>query len=240
MRRTCDLGLVLAWFLQFTRIPSRKWSRKAVSAQNTSLIQEYSQAFTRLQAGKKELIKSGVDAVRLNRFIVDAADTSAEIDPEPILSSVDLERVSKEGDYDVRRTHCRTTLDALVALQKEVVVLQKSATEKGVSAGLLTIIGQAANQSPADNGASVLRQLSELVSDDEPESASVETNTAANESTAAPEANTSINDSGDEVPENLAAVQSSFLSAIAQHWQPILFDMLVCTVATCLAISLVN
>jgi len=214
-----------------------------VSAQNTSLIQEYSQAFTRLQAGKKELIQSGVDAVRLNRFIVDAADTSADIDPEPILASVDLERVLKEGNHDERHTYCRTTLDALVSLQKEVFVLQKSATEKGVSAGLLTIIGQAANQSPADNGASVLRQLSELVSDDSPGSTDqtstvAKANAAANESIESAEPD----QAGEEFApsDDRDSDQSGLTSVIAEQWQPILVDVLVCTIATCLAIGLVN
>lgn len=217
-----------------------------MSAQNTSLIHDYSQAFTRLQAGKKELIQSGVDAVRLNRFIVDAADTTAEIDPEPILSSVDLERVATEGNFEERRTYCRTALDALVALQKEVAVLQKSATEKGVSAGLLTIIGQAANQSPADNGASVLRQLSELVSDDSPGSTDqtstvAKANAAANESIESAEPDQAgeefaPSDDRDSDQSGLTSVTS----VIAEQWQPILVDVLVCTIATCLAIGLVN
>jgi len=101
------------------------------SPQKSSLITEYSSAFTSLQAGKRHLIQCGADA---------------------------------EGDTEEQRAaYCDNALKQLIALQEEVAMLQKSARESGISGGLLTIVGQAASQSPDDNGASVLRQLGELV-----------------------------------------------------------------------------
>jgi len=103
----------------------------------------------------------------LNRYIVDAAANTGELDPASVLQMIDVNKVTHGDSYDERTAYCETALKKLVSLQEEVSVLQKSAREKGISGGLLTIIGQAASQSPEDNGASVLRQLTDLVQVDE-------------------------------------------------------------------------
>ena len=134
--------------------------------QSSTLIQEYSEAFTSLQAGKTELVQWGAGAVQLNRFVVDAANSTGAVDPDAVIHSIDYSRVTHDGNAEEQLGYCRAAVKRLIALQEEVTVLKKSAGEFGISAGLLTIIGQAANQSPDDNGASVLRQLSDLVNDD--------------------------------------------------------------------------
>ena len=117
------------------------------SSESPTLIDEYSQTFTTLHVGKRELIGWGADAVTLNRFIVDAAGETGQTDPKTVLQSIDISKVP-HGDSDVARAqYCETALKKLISLQEEVTVLQKSAREKGISGGLLTIIGQAANQS---------------------------------------------------------------------------------------------
>ena len=211
-----------------------------------TLIDEYSQTFTSLQAGKKELIQWGADAVALNRFIVDAATESGQSDTNTVLQSIDISRVP-HGDTPAARTeYCDTALKKLISLQEQVTVLQKSAREKGISGGLLTIIGQAANQSPDDNGASVLRQLSELVG---PESDNATQN--SNEISTQPVPVTGVtpedsdaNDIGEldaesTVPEPSVGIQR-VVQTMRDHWKPLVIDVSVCAIASGIAISLVN
>jgi len=64
------------------------------SPQNSSLINEYSSVFTSLQAGKKQLIQWGAQSVVLNRYIVDAAGSTAACDPGVVIQTIDLTKVS--------------------------------------------------------------------------------------------------------------------------------------------------
>ena len=66
---------------------------KMASSESPTLIEEYSQTFTSLQAGKKELIRWGVEAVVLNRFIVDSAGKTGEPDTKSLLQSIDINQV---------------------------------------------------------------------------------------------------------------------------------------------------
>ncbi len=206
------------------------------AAEHPSIIEEYSQLFTGLQAGKRELIQYGADAVSLNRYIVDAAGATESIDDSAALQDIDVSKVP-HGDTDNERSvYCRTALGRLVSCQEQIAVLQKSAREMGISGGLLTIVGQAASQSPEDNGASVLRQLSELVGCEDtqkPDTASLEQNDSLSlEGNAA-------NDLG---PSD--AVQTRglplLLSTIKNHWRPLAVDAVVSAIAACIAISLIN
>ena len=233
------------------------------SPQNSSLISEYSSAFTSLQAGKRQLIQWGAEAVLLNRYIVDAAGSTGESDPTPVLQSINLAKVS-EGDSEQQRvSYCQNALKQLVSLQEEVVVLQKSARESGISAGLLTIVGQAASQSPDDNGASVLRQLGELVDaeqgtdgDDEAasdieqdntQSASGQTSQSSEIQLAKPEDLSDKIELDGAVANDIDTLDFERLTPLQQlgvtireHWRPLLMDASVCVVATGIAISLVN
>ena len=209
------------------------------SSQSPTLIEEYSQTFTSLQAGKKELIQWGADPVALNRFIVDAADETGESDTKTVLQSIDISQVP-HGDSKAERTrYCDTALKQLISLQEEVSVLQKSAREKGISGGLLTIIGQAANQSPGDNGASVLRQLSELVgggSDKEGDPSQIPTQPAPQKT---PEAEIAMADFEEHDPQSATGLQR-VVKTVQEHWKPLVIDVSVCTIASGIAISLIN
>jgi len=225
------------------------------SPQNSSLINEYSSVFTTLQAGKKQLIQWGAESVPLNRYIVDAAGSTAVCDPGAVIQTIDLAKVS-EGETETQRSeYCVGALKRLVALQEEALVLQKSAKESGISAGLLTIVGQAATQSPNDNGASVLRQLGELV--DEDQNAVDESIPVVNATGAKPAADIAVTpvleDLSDSIDlqgsvandtdtfdfERLTPLQQ-LTATMRAHWQALLVDASVCIVAIGLAISLVN
>jgi len=226
------------------------------SPQNSSLINEYSTAYTSLQSGKRQLIQWGADAVLLNRYIVDAAGSTGKSDPAPVLQSINLTKVTEGESEQHCVTYCENALKQLVALQEEVVVLQKTARESGISAGLLTIVGQAASQSPDDNGASVLRQLGELVdaeqngTNDEitvSEPAKEQASTVQLAETATPEDLSEkieldgavANDFDTLDYERLTPLQQLGVT-IREHWRPLLMDAGVCVVATGIAISLVN
>ncbi len=216
------------------------------SAQKSSLIDDYSRTFTTLQSGKKELIQWGVDPVILNRYIIDAAGSTNENDPQPVLRSIDLNKVVA-GDSELEcMEHCEAALKRLISLQEEITVLQKSARESGISAGLLTIIGQAANQSPGDNGASVLKQLSDLVAPD---------SEAATESALAPvsdSSNTIESQASEIAVDDVAANDFDLLEdarltglqklskMVREHWKSLLVDASASAVAACLAISLIS
>ncbi len=221
------------------------------SLQNSSLIQDYSQAFTTLQAGKREMIQWGAEPVVLNRYVVDAAGSTSECDPQPVLQGIDPGKVAQAEGEQESLDHCKQALKRLVSLQEEVVVLQKTARESGISAGLLTIIGQAASQSPGDNGASVLRQLSELVADDDADTTSPSGSadeSGANEKTSGkPDAEApdivldevAANDIDRLDFERLTGLQK-ITQVMGEQWQPLLVDAGACMVAACIAISLIN
>jgi len=210
------------------------------SSESPNLIEEYSQTFTSLQAGKKELIHWGVEAVVLNRFIVDAAGKTGEPDTKSVLQSIDINQVPHGESEAARTAYCDTALKKLISLHEEVLVLQKSAREKGISGGLLTIIGQAANQSPDDNGASVLKQLSHLVGNDtdsEAEKSVVQpTDVSVTETSSVEIAATDI---GQQDPEPATGLQH-VVGTIREHWKLLVIDVSVCTIAAGIAISLIN
>ena len=226
------------------------------SPQNSSLINEYSAAYMSLQSGKRQLIQWGADAVLLNRYIVDAAGSTGKSDPAPVLQSINLIKVT-EGDTEQQSlSYCDNALKQLVALQEEVVVLQKSARESGISAGLLTIVGQAASQSPDDNGASVLRQLGELVGSEQSDSnneiavsepAEDQAGTVQLAENATPEDLSDRIELDGAVANDIDTIDYERLTPLQQlgvtireHWRPLLMDASVCVVATGIAISLVN
>lgn len=218
------------------------------TAQTPTLISDYSQAYTSLQAGKRELIQCGADAMQLNRFVVDAADSTAEADPKSVLQAIDLNKVVHGDSQAEREQYCHTLLNKLIGLQEEVVLLQKSARESGISAGLLTIVGQAATQSPGDNGASVLRQLSDLV--EETDEGSTDKTIAKQEvedtskvhHTAAP-ANVSPDEAAANDHETSElddpAEPLGLLRVVREHWAALVIDASVCAIATGIAISLI-
>ena len=205
------------------------------SSESPNLIEEYSQTFTSLQAGKKELIQWGADALVLNRFIVDAAGETGESDAKSVLQTIDISQVP-HGDSEAARTeYCNTALKKLISLQEEVSVLQKSAREKGISGGLLAIIGQAANQSPDDNGASVLRQLSHLVSNDSESTAETSKETVTDDSPG----ETAADDIERHDSEPTTRLQRAG-QTVREHWKALVVDVSVCTIAACIAIGLIN
>lgn len=218
---------------------------KMASSESPTLIEEYSQTFTSLQAGKKELIRWGVEAVVLNRFIVDSAGKTGEPDTKSLLHSIDINQVP-HGDSEAARTeYCDTALKKLISLHEEVLVLQKSAREKGISGGLLTIIGQAANQSPTDNGASVLKQLSQLVGNNSESAVETSkekatdisvTDTSSNETVTNETAANDIDQHDLEPTTGLWNVADT----VREQWKPLVIDVSVCTIAACIAISLIN
>lgn len=227
------------------------------SSESPSIIEEYSQTFTSLQAGKKELIQWGAEAVALNRFIIDSADETGETDTQSVLQAIDISQVPHGDNEKERYEYCDNALKKLISLQEEVSVLQKSAREKGISGGLLTIIGQAANQSPGDNGASVLRQLSELVGGDP---VNTTQSGAVQATTDQSSPNQSRTDLKNKKTEDAAAISLAENAAndidrfdlermtgiqlaahtLREHWKPLVIDASVCAVAASIAISLIN
>ena len=234
------------------------------SPQSSSLIQEYSQAFTSLQTGKRQLIQWGADVVHLNRYIVDAAGSTGSTDTDSVIQTIDISRVSHGESADERIDYCRSAIKSLVTLQEEIVVLQKTARESGVSAGMLTIIGQAANQSVDGNGASVLKQLSELLEDETSDGDTEKTPVSESQAGKGEEDNNLAgknvaiepvkkNQLTDDIPLNEEAANDiethdyerlTTLQKLALHvteqWQPLLIDVCVCAVASGVAIRLVN
>jgi len=135
------------------------------------------------------------------------------------------------------------------------LVLQKSAKESGIGAGLLTIVGQAATQSPNDNGASVLRQLGELVGEDQ--SSDVENKPAVNATSSMLATDVAVTPVPEDISDNIdlqGAVANDIdtfdferltplqqlTATMREHWRPLMIDASVCVVATCIAITLVN
>jgi len=210
------------------------------SSESPTLIQEYSQVFTTLHAGKRQLIQWGADAVTLNRYIIDAARATGETNPQPVLQTIDISQVT-EGETEQERTrYCSDTLKNLISLQEQVSVLQKSARESGISGGLLTIIGQAANQSPDDHGASVLKQLSELVGNKDTKDA---TDTKTESPKADVVADVLVQESAandvDRLDDERRTALQQLAFAVRKHWLSLLVDATVCSAVTAVAISLV-
>jgi len=205
------------------------------AAQCPSLIQDYTTLVTSLQNGKVFLIDSGVDRVQLNRYIVDAATTTGQIDHEFLLDTIDLEKVDYAGGARDKRKYCEEMLLDLVRLQEEMTTLQKVARENGISGGLLNVVGQAARQSPDDHGASVIRQLY-LLLNDEADSRAV--STTATNAESVPDA-FAANDAASNEFERLSPLHKLVVS-IQQNWRPLLVDGVICLLMSCLAINLVR
>ncbi|OED35515.1 hypothetical protein AB833_30330 [Chromatiales bacterium (ex Bugula neritina AB1)] len=205
--------------------------------QSQSIIHEYSSAYTNLQAGKRALIDVGIDRVLMNRYIIDAASDTGACDDQSVVATVSLEKVEAGDRSEDKVQYCRDELARLVALQEEVNTLQRVARENGINAALLTIVGQAANQSPQDHGASVIRQLNLLLNDDDSSAAAAE-KTHANP---APAASTedAANDEASSDIEPLTTPQQ-VTRALKEHWRPVLTDALFCLLASFFAIKLVS
>lgn len=218
------------------------------AAQSPTLLHEYSTVYTHLQQGKRELIAYGVERVLLNRFVLDSADSTTAIDPEPVMATINPAKVTIGETNGERLQYCRAQLDELVGMQEEVNTLQKVAREKGISAGLLTIVGQASVQSPDDHGASVIRQLNQLLNDPDGDKAktagttrpAVESDIAtvslAKDSAAAQEA---ANDANTLDFERMTTLQK-ITATMFEHKQALMVDVAVCLFASCLAIKLVS
>ncbi len=210
------------------------------AAQSQSLIHDYSMVFTTLQVGKRALIELGADRVLMNRFIVDAADSTGSMDDSDVLATINLEKVPVEGSEQERRLYCQSELARLVELQEEINTLQLVAREKGISAGVLTIIGQAANQSPDDYGASVIKQLNHLLNDGD-ESGAVTDSAVASMTPASPVTTQehAANDAATRDFHRLSSLQQLGV-AMRTHWRPLLVDATVCILASFFAINLVT
>ena len=215
------------------------------AAQSPTILQEYSTVYTLLQQGKRELIAFGVERVLLNRFVLDSADSTTTIDPEPVLATINPAKVTIGETSDERIQYCRSQLSELVSMQEEVNTLQKVAREKGISAGLLTIVGQASVQSPDDNGASVIRQLNQLLND--PEESATKTPSGSRDSdlstvTVAQDASVpqeAANDANTLNYDRLTTLQKITVTLL-EHKRALMVDMVVCLFASCLAIKLVS
>lgn len=215
------------------------------AAQSPTLIHQYSSVYTRLQAGKRELIGFGIDRVMVNRYILDSADSTSQTDPEPVLATIDLEKVTEGDNYEQKKNYCQQLLASLIGMQEEVNTLQKVAREKGVGAGLLAIVGQASVQSPKDYGASVIRQLDQLLN-------GIEGSTDKTDVTKIPSGETLVSDTVDVLNEDAAAndpatldferlsVLQKIKATFFEHKSAIMMDVLVCFLASCLAIKLVS
>lgn len=206
------------------------------AARSPSLIHDYSTLVTSLHDGKRALIDCGVDRVQLNRYVVDAAATTGQLDSSPILDSIDPAKVSQGDDLPAKREYCRQTLAQLVEIQEEITTLQKVARENGISTGLLNIVGQAANQSPDDHGASVIRQLHHLLNDDDSADTSLPSSSTSVNSV--PDS-FAANDSIDNQFERLSSLQK-ITALLREHWKPLLLDGVVCLLMSCVAINLVR
>lgn len=207
------------------------------AAQSPSLIHQYSSVYTRLQEGKRELIGFGMDRVLLNRFITDSAETTSQANPEPVLATVNPDSVSEGQTSEEKIAYCRQQLNVLIGMQEEVNTLQKVARESGIGAGLLTIVGQASVQSPNDNGASVIQQLNVLLNGSDG-SAGTQTqvmNTVEESATI----DTAANNPAAIDFDRLSALQK-LVATVLEHKSAIGVDVLVCFIASCLAIKLVS
>ena len=211
-------------------------------AQSLPLLSQYSDVFTRLHDGKKTCFDYGIERVALNRFIIDAANDTSQPDMLPLLSMVDVEKVPEGDTRSDKEKICKDKLLELVALQEEVNTLQKVAREKGIAGGLLTIVGQAAIQSPSDHGASVIHQLSALMDDGKstPQAAIVD---GVPVEAGSPKAEVALRPAANDAQENQlppAGGITSILAMARQHWQPLSVDVLFCLIASFFAISLVS
>lgn len=233
------VGLVSApWLRSITR------NILMPAAQSPTLIHEYSTVYTRLQQGKRELIGFGADRVLVNRYVLDSADSTNPCDPEPVLGSIAIDKVTEGDSAEERMLYCRHTLAGLVGMQEEVNTLQKVAREKGISAGLLTIVGQASVHSPEDNGASVIYQLNQLlnpsIDDTGPSNQSV---TPAENTVAIGSADSAIDHAANDALsmdfERLTTLQK-ITTTVLEHKTALIIDVVVCFFASCLAISLVS
>lgn len=210
------------------------------SAQGQSLIHEYTMVFTSLHVGKRALIEFGADRVLLNRFIVDAASTTGSADDADVLASISLEKVPGDGSEQERLLFCQSELTQLVEMQEEINTLQKVAREKGISPGVLTIIGQAANQSPDDHGASVIKHLNHLLNDnDETGAVALAPQAASTEPVLVQTPESAANDAASEDFERLSSLQQ-LGATMREHWKPLLVDATVCILASFFAINLVT
>lgn len=201
-------------------------------AQSLPLISQYSDVFTRLHEGRLECVSYGMNRVVLNRFILDAAESTATPDDNELISMVDPDKVDGDGSVEQKRLRCSEKLMELVALQEEVNTLQKAAREKGLSGGLLTIVGQASIQSPDDHGASVIHQLSALMGGTEKANRSGPGNDVDSIIAAA-------NDDQEPLAESDSRL-NQMTALLCDNWQPLSVDIMVCLVASVFAISLVS
>lgn len=201
-------------------------------AQSLPLISQYSDVFTRLHEGRLECVSYGMNRVVLNRFILDAAESTATPDDNELISMVDPDKVDGDGSVEQKRLRCSEKLMELVALQEEVNTLQKAAREKGLSGGLLTIVGQASIQSPDDHGASVIHQLSALMGGTEKANRSGPGNDVDSIIAAA-------NDDQEPLTESDSRL-NQMTALLRDNWQPLSVDIMVCLVASVFAISLVS
>lgn len=206
------------------------------AAQCPSLIQDYTTLVTSLQNGKVSLIDCGIDRVQLNRYIVDSAATTGQVDNAQLLDTIDLNKVDVDGSHQDKRTYCEETLADLVSLQEEITTLQKVARENGISGGLLSVVGQAARQSPDDHGASVIRQL-HLLMNEEAEG-SVPAAQQAADTDSIPDT-FAANDAASIDFERLSALQK-LAAMIRENWRPLAIDGVICLLMSCLAINLVR
>ena len=219
-----------------------------LAAQSPTLLHEYSTIYTHLTHGKRELIGFGMERVLLNRFVLDSADSTNTIDPSPVLATVNPAKVTVGETKDERIQYCRAQLVELVGMQEEVNTLQKVAREKGISAGLLTIIGQASVQSPDDNGASVIRQLNQLLNAPGGDAANTPaTTTPAKEldvmTVSVPDDTAAAQDAANDANtldyERMTTLQK-ITATMLEHKRALMVDMAVCLFASCLAIKLVS
>lgn len=213
------------------------------AAQSPSLIHEYSTVYTRLQQGKRELIGFGADRVLINRYVLDSADSTNPSDPESVLGTINIDKVIEGDSAAERLQYCRQGLAALVGMQEEVNTLQKVAREKGISAGLLTIVGQASVHSPEDNGASVIYQLNELLNPADDNTTPPKQNSNIESATAIGSTDTAIEPAANDALsldfERLTPLQK-ITTTMLEHKTALMIDVVVCFFASCLAISLVS
>ena len=206
------------------------------AAQCPSLIQDYTTLVTSLQNGKVSLIDCGIDRVQLNRYIVDSAATTGQVDDAALLDTIDLQKVEHEGSNQEKRKHCADTLADLVRLQEEITTLQKVARENGISGGLLNVVGQAARQSPDDHGASVIRQLHLLLNEEA--EGSVPPSQQATDAETIPDT-FAANDASGRDFERLSGLQKVAV-VLRENWKPLAVDGAVVLLMSCLAINLVR
>ena len=203
-------------------------------AHSLPLLSQYSDVFTRLHEGRLQCARYGIDKVALNRFIIDSAESTATGDPSGLISMVDPDKVEGDDNVEEKLARCEREVLELVALQEEVNTLQKVAREKGISGGLLRIVGQASIQSPSDNGASVIHQLSALMGGD-----TITANAAPAPGNEVTESVAAANDE-EESAEHDTGEFTRWQQMLKDNWQTIGIDVLVCLAASLFAVRLVS